>query len=683
MQTRTEPTRRQWLTWSAALAVLLLLAAGFGLRLYFLQQMRLHVDEFLSLLSIRMILDKGFPILPTGIFHGKGLVYNYLGAATALVAGYQIETLRYLTLALSLLTILIVYGVAVKLFGRPWTALLAAGLFALHPMAVEWGARVRMYTLATLLVYLLVLVAWLYVTHRGRWPYLLLLAVTLLVTLYSHLVTIVIVPPLVVMVVTIYWLNHKPQFSAAKDWTWLIGLGLAIIVVCGLGYFGREPGEVQQWTEEASVAANLSRAIIELRIVRNFINFFLIPPNLIATLLTGLGLVGLVWKARQRRLDQVDLAGLMVIGPLCLIFLELYLIVPDSIRDERHNFIVLFPFLTLSMAYGAGILAELWQAYSQQRGAGGPAWLAPALGTLLFGGMVATQWTALTGLLFGQPDETYRYDLAFLEVGQRMAPGDQLFSVLPPAAFIYQGPLDYYANHHKPRVLIDPVTNQRRDYYTGGRYLETPADLHQAIGQPGRLWFVVDSERLVDNYNEEFAWEVLHEMALVDRVDNLLIFTERDRPWLLPLTPTVTLTQPANFSDQMALVGYTPELAGTELRLTLFWQAIDPIFPYKIFVHLRNQEGQTVAQADYAPFDHVVPISRWRIDWPDEVVPTGTTLSLPPEILASDPTTYQLYLGLYVPELDSQRVPLLGDRSGENALILTDLGWQDEPPQSP
>lgn len=662
--------------------LLLLLAVGFALRLFFLQQMRLHVDEFYSLLNIKMILDKGLPILPTGIFQGKGLVYDYVGAAIALVAGYQIETLRYLSLGLSLLTLVLVYGLAVKLFDRAWVGLLAAGLFALHPMAVEWGARVRMYTLATLTVYLVVLAAWLYSTHRGRWPYLLLLAVTILVALYSHLVTIVTVPAIALVMGVIYWLNYKPQLSVPKDWTWLLALGVTLIIVCGLGYFGREPGEVQQWTAEASIGANLVRAIFDLRIIRNFINFFLTPPNLVATLLTGIGLVGLIGKARRRRLDRVDWAGLLATAPLLLIFLELYLLVPDSVRDERHNFIVLLPFLTLSLAYGALTLAEFWQTRATA-GAGGSAWLVPTLGALLFGGLVVTQWTGLASLLFDEPGETYRYDLAFLEVEPRMAPGDQLFSVLPPAAFIYAGPVDYYANHHKPRILLDSTTGQRLDYFTGGLYLETPADLNQAIHQPGRLWFVVDSKRLTYNYDEQFTWQVLHELALVDQIDNLLIFTERDRAWPLPLTPTVMLDQPAKFSDQMWLVGYTPELAGLELRLTLFWQAIEPIFPYKVFVHLRDQEGHIVAQADYAPFDHVVPISRWQNEWPDEIVPTGTTLALPAEILHADPTSYRLYVGLYLPELDSQRVPLLGDVSGENAVILTDLGWRDEPPPSP
>ena len=647
----------------------MILIVGFGLRTIYLQKMILHVDEFVSLLGIKMTLEKGVPIYPSGVFEGKGIVYSYLGAGASTVVPFSLETIRYLTLAISVITILTVYWIAFQLFANRWAAFLGALLIAIHPAAILWGGRARMYSLATLLLFLILLVSWLGLHYSKTKPYLLtLIPLTILVALLTHLVIIINLPALIVALTITYWLRNKPRINHLNDWFWLLTVVVAIIVVTGFGaWMSEQPAEVRQWRETSSVFANISRAIFDLRLLRNFYNFFLIPENIGATVLAFIGLAGLAIKARRNVLNKPDYAALFIHIQLFLTFVGLYVFVPSGIREERHNFIVLLPHLILVAAYGGMTVAE----YLQQRYVTSQ-WLSSGYLSIIVVGLVFQQAFQVNQLLFTDNSDTYRYDKALTLVNQQIRPEDQLLTVLPSAAYLYNGPLDYYANQYKPLYFEDPRTNQRLDYYTGSIYLHQVEELFQVLEQPGRLWFVIDAKRLTRNYNSRFSQEVLHQMALFDRVDNVLIFVEKADHWPMATSPAKQIS--VDFSNQVHLEGYSTQLVDSDLRLTLFWKPIAPIYNYKVFVHLRDDAGNTVAQADFAPYDDVISMPHWRLNWGDNLIPTGTVLELSPEMFTSSPDDYQLFIGLYVPALNFERVPLVDDSSGENAVILTDIG---------
>lgn len=667
-------TEKKFITvWPVIIGLALLIVVGFVLRYIYLERMILHVDEFASLLTIKMILEKGVPILPTGVFHGKGITYNYLGAGVATVFGLDLETMRYVTLGLSVLIIPVIYLVTYKLFNNRLASLLATTAGTILPAAILWGSRARMYTMAELLVYLVILIGWLsLITTKSRTGWTLLLPLVIAMMLFSHLVTIIVVPAVLLAYIIIDWLMHKPNLRQIKSWVRPVGLGMALFVVSGLGaWLGQEAGEVRQWQAEASVWANITQAIFELRLLRNFYNFFLLPENMLLTVIAIIGAVGLYFKARRTTFTRVDWAALFIYIQLGAVFGSLYTLVPSDIRDERHNFILLLPYLTLAMAYGWLTLLDFLQTRFARADQSTSMWLSAGLSLTLFVGLVLQQWPGVNQLLFGEESRTYRYDEALKLLEQYAAPDDQLLSVLPPAVYLYYAAPDYYANQHKPRYIEDQ-NGRKIDYFAGGTYLDTVEEFYQIINQPDRLWLVIDEKRLTVNYDAKFSQEIIHQMALVDRVGDVLIFVERDKPWPMADIPQTQVE--ANFSDQMKLVGYTTKLDGSQLKLTLFWQPGDPIFNYKVFVQLRDQANNLVAQADFLPYDNLVHMSQWSIEWDEDVIPTGTVLYLPPEILQTDPSQYRLFVGLYVPELNDERVPVVSDSSGENAVILTDLG---------
>ena len=105
------------------------------------------------------------------------------------------------------------------------------------------------------------------------------------------------------------------------------------------------------------------------------------------------------------------------------------------------------------------------------------------------------------------------------------------------------------------------------------------------------------------------------------------------------------------------------------LYTSFYWLNMDEPFVenYKIFVQLRDQTGQTVANAGYKMFDALVPTQSWRTG---AITKDTVRMTLAKEIT---PGNYTLYVGLYSPST-MERLPIIDDQSGENAVGFTEIG---------
>jgi hypothetical protein len=127
--------------------------------------------------------------------------------------------------------------------------------------------------------------------------------------------------------------------------------------------------------------------------------------------------------------------------------------------------------------------------------------------------------------------------------------------------------------------------------------------------------------------------------------------------------PAMQVSRPANFGDQLELLGYDlilPGQAGPDLQVVLYWRALrQPARDYTTFVHILNGSGQLATQQDHVPGGGAFPTGAWL---PGEVIADRFSLLLPAG-KGLDPATAQLELGVYDPAT-GDRLPVL-DAAGQ------------------
>jgi hypothetical protein len=141
----------------------------------------------------------------------------------------------------------------------------------------------------------------------------------------------------------------------------------------------------------------------------------------------------------------------------------------------------------------------------------------------------------------------------------------------------------------------------------------------------------------------------------------------RERVWELP---PMQREIEASFGGMIELAGYDLKRDGNDLRLTLYWRALEvPDQHYMLFVHVADPTtGRPVAQVDTMPRGFTYPTGIWA---PGEVISDEVNLSL--EDVPDG--RYELAVGWYVPSQTDQRLSAL-DRQGDplpgDRLILPD-----------
>jgi len=171
--------------------VTLLLA--FAMRVAYLTRFDFHEDEFYSMLAISRTVERGAPVLPSGLFYDKGLAYTYLAAVLATLAGFGETLARWPALLAGLLGVAAMFAAGRGLFGASLAGLLAAVALAFDRDAIAWSTRARMYTLAQAVLPLLFLATWRLVRRPDQRKMLAVLGLIAL-ALLAHPGTVVLIP---------------------------------------------------------------------------------------------------------------------------------------------------------------------------------------------------------------------------------------------------------------------------------------------------------------------------------------------------------------------------------------------------------------------------------------------------------------------------------------------------------
>jgi 4-amino-4-deoxy-L-arabinose transferase-like glycosyltransferase len=667
--------------WFVLLWLFLLLLLGFWLRLSLLLGSVYHIDEFTSMLAANMVVERGLPILPSGLFYDHGLLLSFLMGALIALVGFSEQIARWPVLLLSVLTISVYYGTARRLFDSRITGLMAATLVTFDASSIIWGTRARMYTPAHL--FLLLSLAFLlegtlkHPSQRNRY----LALIFLVAALFSHTVTFVIVPPLVALLIIFAVTYRADRLRHPRFWQEVIVVLIALGVVLAVVAIGQTGSTVSLQDAEVDAAPPFGLEFLRgffspgLGWSRfdNLVGFFeaseyqwLLPIIFLSLLVT-------LYRLFRRTATFPDIASLFLALLVVLVVFGMGALLTDAWSLSRYLFITVLPaFLLLSAESLARML--VWLAHLISRLIKKPERRARLTAAIsLLGMLLLTAWWGSSAWDIAKAQGTGDYNTAFAFVRENWQPGDKVMTFHPAAAYLYLGRCDYYANQSTAKVLDEDGDEVGLiDRYTGSPLIDSVEEFNTALADAQRIWFVVDEFRLFNRYEPLFSQQVFTQMDVAQRSGEVYVFVSRPHPVPLPSEPLAGLD--ANFNNLIRLDGYSldPRAIAPDgtTALGLYWRPIgDPSRAVKVFVHLRDSMGQTIAQADHFIYEGLLNSSEWyrlrdKGEWLRDSADLNVPLPLP-----ADGAPYRIYVGLYDPAT-FERVPVLNDSSGENAVII-------------
>jgi mannosyltransferase len=550
-----------------ALACLLLCLVALALRLPGLGNLPLWVDEAYTFSNthdpLSLLLGARLNAHPPGYF----LMERYW----LRLVGDSEYAMRLSSALLSVLAVVGLWRLVGRLGGR-WSALVAAALVTVAPIAVGYGREARMYAIVVAEVALLLVLAD-RAAERGtprRWLVFGALALATELTHYTGLAAV----------------------AAAALWTlpttrrqvgWWVGVHavvLGVFAAWGLHFLQNiDAWYPLVWLPWAT-RVSLSQQTIDWATdfagpTLGQISFgdALAGPNLPKLLMTlplfalaAAGLAGIAWRRRRAALAMAMLA----VGPLVAI------IVLEPIRPMWH---IRFTIVGLAAVFA---LAALGVGFLGRRPA-----LAGALVLLVLG-------PQLYGLATRPPDPREDWRAIARDLRPRLAPSDVVLGgveaitryYLGGAAIVSQRPVPI---GRPPQLTID--------------------ELNQSVGNARVVWLVPAEDALVDPTDvvggtlERYA--TARERLTAGGVPVSHLTLRPHEPFTLspPMTPIAAL-----YGGAIRLTGYSAERRdlGAEWSVQVYLDArierpLDR--DYKLFAHLLDAGGKTIAQRDLVPVD--------------------------------------------------------------------------------
>jgi len=283
--------------------LLLILLFSFYLRVFALGEAPFWIDESISSIASKNILEKGLPIFDSGLFYGRSLVFHYSQSVSMLLFGINDFGARFPSVIFGLLTIILAF-----LFGREffsesseknYYALIPALVFGLFFLEVFFSRQARFYQLFQLAFF-----ATIYLMYKSKdnnnFAYLSVLS--FVIALDTQLAGIILAP---FVFFNLFLRNYKISIAKLSNKKNLVaGVIVALVSLYYLsGVFGVSAGSTELATSYAT----------------NYLEFF---TNMNFVLI--LGLVGLVWAFLKYKEKTLFLAIPSAILFVLVIFVELF-----------------------------------------------------------------------------------------------------------------------------------------------------------------------------------------------------------------------------------------------------------------------------------------------------------------------------------------------------------------------
>jgi 4-amino-4-deoxy-L-arabinose transferase-like glycosyltransferase len=708
----------------------LILLLGFALRVYALGDVAINNDE--SIEYTRWISKSFQAITVDDLILNNHTLAQILARLSILVLGDTAFSLRWPALGMSVLGIVFIYKVAQNLFGVR-AGLVSALLLAVSPYAIFYAHALRGYSAVVSLPLLIYLLAWLALRSRKR-RYWLAFVLASVAALYTHLFTIFALANVVFILGLMQWQNWRLSKS---DGRWLPALTLSLAVILALLAVCYAPiwyktfknmttsGVLSSagvlWVQRPQVPASLWTNL-------QWFNGLEKGSFGQAGLYPFLGLVSMGvwsgWIAKRRAEVSILLAWAFLpfmeiwllrqilagfwarpqyLGytlPPLLILASLALAQLPAYRTSKKKWIpagLSLGFFTLMILFWCLTIAEFYQNYTSSN------W--QLTGNFLRRHatqadlVVCQRYQQSWRLVDLDPEDfctrtlNYRRQADVSSTIDIITSYELVYKLLPTLnagmvnrqgrvwVVVWDVPPDV-----SPAGLDFPVTEFNR---FGRSFIlladQEPtyvANLAQALNairattQGRDQQFIYSSmiAPLAAASNQAEAAQAALALARQNQPEHPdsganLQMTEQ----LVQTLSGSVIEHPlaANFGGKIQFQGYNIDPAvlspGTTLHLTLFWSVLNSIQEdYTVFMHLRDQSGKTVGQFDYQPFGQAYSTKFWQ---PGQFLADQQQFTIPANF---SPGEYNLVIGFYNPQT-LERLPLINDQSGENALLLTQL----------
>ncbi len=505
------------------IAVLVVIAMGFYWRLVYLRQISLFIDEFATILAAQMIVQKGIPQLPSGLFYDNGLLFSYVVSAFIGLTGFSEAVARFPSILFSLLSVAVTFRLGRRFFS-PAVALLASALLALAPEAVMWGARSRAYAQFQLwgVVGIWAMAEGLTSQWRGRWRALFWLA--MVAAALSHLAGAVLMLCSLAAALPAWYLWTRRERQGEADLRrriralWTDGL-LAVAVLAGMAALtaAGQPTWINPVVSPVSATEGIS--LSALTHVSWVDPLGLIWPMLLRsqylpwTILLVVNLFVLLQRAITRKLRQTDAVPLYLQGVWLLTVLALTVVSPWHM--PRYILPLVPVFFLLGSCEMANAIRKLSALHFLKHALVGSPWLAGIIVTLIS----VLLWGPLRQVTTKQE---YGYDLAFHYVQDHWREGDAIMTFNGSGSYVYLGRCDYYPTQIGAWLLDTPDGPVER--YSGAQWIESVAQLDAALAKVPRTWYVIDDLRFAVRVRPEVQEAILTHFQPVFKERGVQVF---------------------------------------------------------------------------------------------------------------------------------------------------------------
>jgi len=472
--------------------IILLLIAGFLLRIYDLSARSFWLDESISSIAAISYMEKGMPILPSGFIYSRGILNTFLIASSFKIFGINEFAARLPSVLFGTLTIVLAYLMGSK-WGNKRIGIIAALLVAFSVWEIAWSRQARMYQQLQFFYILSLYLFYEFIRERSL-KNLALLALSFIGSMVSHVFGYALIP---VFLLYLLILTLKERSNLRRINRKVIVQAATVFgILLGLAYYR---GVIQ-----SVLGTEMNYYNIYIGLLKKDLGIFLFLAVPGWTVLMN----------RDWKKGTMLIAALII--PLYLIFFHVLML------GTRYLYFVI-PILFILVAYFLDFVIENLSIYfAKNRGAldgyvrvgkfKGLFKLQKSLIHHIISGKNAANIIVALLLIFAMYFSTAftftpkdRYDLgvnapqsnfrdAYMYVKDNMRQDDLIISAWTPPAQFYLGKSDYWLAFNVVGTGEESflMKNSSRDVYTNATAVSDVGALKIVVDEHSRGWLIVD-----------------------------------------------------------------------------------------------------------------------------------------------------------------------------------------------